>query len=194
MKGKVSVKGQIDPFDGNDTDQAKQLLKKYYEEDRIEMPYTAPEYSEEAALWAAEYLYKAVQLTVLRDAGEEVIKEHLKSYTGHTNPSAIFSADLLLRYLPQLFELAKGLAPDDILVQELRNTALQWPFSSIGIELEQPAADEIILENLSLRYAYIDRIIGAKDKQRIKNPLVTNYIHEVTGEHLCSLWPGFEKL
>ena len=97
MKGKVSVKGQIDPFESNDTNQAKQFLKKYYEEDSFEMPYTTPGYSEEAALWAAEYLYKAVQLTVLRDAGEEVIKEHLKPYAGHINPSTIFSADLEAR-------------------------------------------------------------------------------------------------
>jgi hypothetical protein len=194
LNGKVFVTGHIEAFEQKDTDEARDVLKNYYDEDLLEMPYKAPVFSEEAALWAAEYIYKAVQLTVLRDAGEEVIKDQLKAYPGQINPPAIYSGDLMLRYLPQLFQLAKGLAPHDILVRELRKTALQWPFSSVGIELGQMVIDDSLFENLSLRYAYIDRIIHEKDTQRIKNPLVVNYIHEVAGGHLSVFWPGFENL
>jgi hypothetical protein len=192
-QGKVSVQSQLAPIEQQDLEKVKLILATYYAEDIIEMPYTAPAFSEEAALWGAEYLYRAVQLTVLRDPGQEVILEQLKPYQGQIDPSAIYSADLLLRYLPRLFELAKGLAPGDLLVTELRHIALQWPFSSVGIDLDPLVDDEIIFTDISLKYAYIDRIIREKDKGRIKKPAVTNYIHEVTGEHLPVLWPGFEN-
>lgn len=187
--GKVSVKGQMESFDKEDMDEAKEILKSYYQEDITEMPYEAPQYFEEAALWAAKYLYNAVQLTVLRDEGKEIIRDQLGAYPGPKNASAIYSADLMLRYLPQLFQVVKGLAPGDVLVEELRKTAVDWPFSSVGIQLDVQINDDTLFEHLSLRYAYIDRIISEKDMQRIKEPLVLKYIQEVAGEHLDFFWP-----
>ena len=192
-KGKVSVKGRLESFEKNDLDEAKRLLKDYYDADILEMSHAVPGYSEEAALWAAEYLYKAVQLTVIRDAGKEIVEEQLKAYAGLIDVSAIFSADLMLRYLPQLFHLAKGLAPGDVLVEELRKIALQWPFSSVGVELDNEIEDDLILENPSLRVTYIDRITMEKNKQRIKKPLVENCIHEAAGQYLAVFWQGFEN-
>lgn len=193
-EGKVSVKGPLISFSEEDISEAKKILYEYYKEDIIEMPYTPPAFSENAALWAAAYLFKAIQLTVLRDAGEEMINENLKPFDDEPDASAIYSADLVLRYLPQLFELAKGLAPADKLVQALKKTAGQWPYSSVGIELNEVVEDKLIFEHPSLKYTYIDRIIQMKDKQRSKNETVTKYIHEVAGEHIALLWPRFETL
>ena len=181
-------------FSEEDISEAKKILQEYYKEDIIEMPYTPPAFSENAALWAATYLFKAIQLTVLRDGGEEMINENLKPFHHGQDASAIYSADLILRYLPQLFELAKGLAPADKLVQVLKKTAGQWPYSSVAIELNEVVEDKLIFEHPSLKYTYIDRIIQMKDKQRSKNETVTKYIHEVAGEHIALLWPRFETL
>ena len=183
-EGKVSVKGQLTLLEVEDLNESGKILHRYYQDDILEMPYTAPGFSEEAAIWGAEYLYKAVQLIVLRDVEEEMINDELKPFSGQLSPGVIYSADLMLRYLPQLFELAKGLAPGDLLVQILKNTARQWPYSSVGIELDENVDAKLILEYPSLRYTYIDRIIQANDKQRIKDPLVADYIKEVAGERL----------
>jgi|KBSSwiS6_1023812.scaffolds.fasta_scaffold25456_1 hypothetical protein len=192
-EGKVSVKTKFHLLDSNDIERSGHLLYKYYEEDKMEMAFDPPVYSEKAAIWAAEYLYKTVQFTILRDAGEDIMNGHLKSYEGEMNPSAVYSADLMLRYLPKLFELAKGLAPADILVRRLRDTAFTWPLSSVGIELGQPVNDETILSNASLTYLYIDRIIKEKDKNRLKNEGIVGGIREITGIHLKTFWPEFEN-
>ena len=192
-EGKVSVKGRLTPLEAQDISEAKKILHAYYGDDIFEMPYAAPGFSEEAAIWGAEYLYKAVQLIVLRDVEEEMFNNELKSFTGQLTPAVIYSADLMLRYLPQLFELAKGLAPGDSLVQILKNTARQWPCSSVGIEVDGTVDDKLILEYPSIRYTYIDRIIQANDKQRMKDPVVADYIKEVGGEQLSVLWPAFEN-
>ena len=54
----------------------------------------------------------------MRDAGEELILESLLPFDGDSDPSVIYSADLMLRYMPSLFELAKGPAPADVLVRD----------------------------------------------------------------------------
>jgi MoxR-vWA-beta-propeller ternary system domain bpX4 len=194
LEGKVTVSGQFLDLEQTDIVRAEQILLQYYEEDLQEMPGIAPEYSSEAALWAAQYFYSAVQLTVLRDAGEDVIKEKLKPFAGEIDSSTIYSADLIFRYLPNLFNLAKGLAPGDLLVKELMGIALAWPYSSVGIEIDERVNDDILFTNQSLKYAYLDRILKYKDKRRVINPTMENYITELTGEHISSLWPNFESV
>jgi MoxR-vWA-beta-propeller ternary system domain bpX4 len=194
LEGKVTVSGQFLDLEQTDIVRAEQILLQYYEEDLQEMPGIAPEYSSEAALWAAQYFYSAVQLTVLRDAGEDVIKEKLKPFAGEIDSSTIYSADLIFRYLPNLFNLAKGLAPGDLLVKELMGIALAWPYSSVGIEIDERVNDDILFTNQSLKYAYLDRILKYKDKSRVINPTMENYITELTGEHISSLWPNFESV
>lgn len=193
-EGKVSVTGKMTAFEPGDIEVTKRVLAQYYSDDILELPGPAISYSEGAALWAAMYFYKAVQLTVLRDLGEETIKEHMIPYAGIISEEAVYSADLVLRYLPSLFELAKGLAPADLLVKELYNTAVKWPLSSVGIQLNDAVQDEVVLLSPSLRQLYIDRIIAAKDYKRIYNKEMENYLYEVTGNHLAVLCPGFEPL
>lgn len=191
-EGKVIVNGTLIQFSENDLQATKGLLQAYYNEDKLEMALAAPDFSEEAALWAAQYFYQAVQLTINRDAGEEIVATHLPAFTGDITVETIYSADLALRYLPALFELAKGLAPGDILVTELRKTAAKWPFSSVGIELKEKVSDELIFTHASLKQAYIDRIINKKDNSRIDNEEILDCLIETTGEHLATIWPEFK--
>lgn len=193
-EGKVAVESQIDQITEEELQSTKIILQRFYKDDILERPLSAPGFLEDAALWAATYFYYAVHLTVIRDAGEEMIEEKLKPYQGNIDASAIYSADLVLRSLPQLFELAKGLAPADILVQKLRQTASQWPFSSVGLEIEEELADHsVILSHESLKIEYIDRIIQQKDQKRVSQFGLEKYIYENAGDHLNTFWPGFKK-
>ncbi len=191
-EGKVTVEGKLSSFDKEDETDSARLLEQWYEDDKTEMPYTAPLFSAEAALWAARHLYLSLQLIVIRDADEEIIRKTLQPYAGTLSPSAIYSADLTLRYLPDILLLAKGLAPADIMVKKLRETAVQWPFSSVGIEVSgEERNDDIILHHPSLRTVYIDRIISKKDTKRIDNKRITEGVREALGTYASLLWPQF---
>lgn len=193
-EGKVTVEGEITAFGNGDVQQALAVLKSYYNEDALEMPGSAPGFDPDASLWAAEYLYCCIQLTVLRDAENEKVTEHLKDFTGEITPGTIYSADLILRYLPAVFNLAKGLAPGDILVEMMKHTALQWPFSSAGMKLETEPDLSLVLSHPSLRRAYIDRVIKEKDTERLKNDVIAELVHESVGDHSRTLWPELEPL
>jgi MoxR-vWA-beta-propeller ternary system domain bpX4 len=192
--GQITVDQQDDTQAENEQDTVIHLLQQYYLQDSLEMPYTAPEFDKEAAYWAAEYLYQAIILTVNRDADPDAIKEKLKPYPGTMHAGAIYSADLLLRNLPRLLHLVKGLAPADILVQELNTTAAAWPFSSVGIELNNVTNEALIFSHPSLRTAYVDRIIAAKDRKRADNPMVIEQIKATAGEYMNRIWPEAELI
>ena len=193
-RGKVTVAGRIGSFADDDLRAAETLLRHYYEEDVLDMPGTAPAFLPEAALWGARYFYHAVQLAVLRDLGEEVVRGYLQDYPGPRTPEAVYSVDLTFRYLPDLLRLARGLAPDDVLVAALQRTALDWPFSSVGGETAGDVAPGVILAHPSLRTAYVDRIIREKDAGRLAAPELPGHVRAALGGHAARWWPEFESL
>ena len=193
-EGSVTVNGHLSAFDEDDLEDSLQLLRGYYEEDIIHMPSVAPAFSEAATAWAAKHLYLSLQLTVLSDVSTAVINENLKPFDGELTPENIYSADLVLRYVPDVFNLAKGLAPADIMVTKMIETAVQWPFSSVGMQLEQDVDDTVILSHPSLRIAYTDRIIKTKDIKRVTNDNIRESVMEALGNYASVLWPDFYEL
>jgi hypothetical protein len=191
QEGKVSIESTLSPIEPADLEVTKQLLLDFYNEDRLEMPYEVPAWSEKAALWAAKYFYQATQFTIVRDADIEAIEETLNPFPSEIRAEEIYSADLVLRHLPELYDLTKGLAPADKLVKNLLVQAICWPFSSVGIKLEGEINDKVILANASLRQTYIDRIIYKKDISRVNKGTET-YLLETAGEYLSTFWPGYE--
>jgi hypothetical protein len=194
QQGKVTVASGIIPFSAEDVQQAMEGLQQYYSHDILEQSGKPPHFHATAALWAASYLYRAVQLALLRDAGDDMVNKLLTPFDGEITAEAIYSVDLCFRYLPDLLGLAKGLAPDDVLVKCLQQAAVQWPFSSVGMPVDVETGIDIILSNDSLRQTYIDRIITSRDIKRSKNELVNERIMEALGDHHATLWPGFEPL
>lgn len=193
--GSVTVAPKIIPFSADDLKQATIHLQQYQEDDTADMPYSAPEPDLAAALWAAEYLYRTVQFILIRNLDENALHNCIQPYTGNMTPAAAYSADLTLRYLPDLLNLAKGLSPDDPLVKQMRATAATWPLSAAAIN-DMPAGENlsVILSHPSLRQAYVDRIIYAGNKEKCSHPDCLPLVREALGAHTATLWPQFEPL
>ena len=192
QQGKVIVAGQVIPFTEEDAQQTTQHLRAFYDHQLPELTGRVPAFQPEAAVWGAIYLYRAVQLTVLRELGEDAVNGLLTPFTGAVSPETILSVDVSFRFLPNLLGLAKGLAPEDALVKLIQAAAIQWPFSSVGMKVEGEMNIDVIMQDACLRRAYIDRIIEARDKSRCNNELVNEYIKEALGHHGQLLWPGWE--
>lgn len=188
-QGTVSVQAATTSFSEDDKKETIKILQQYYSEDILEMPGAAPAFDEAAALWASMFFYNAVHFTVLRDEEETVVKETLHVFAGPINAGAIYSADLILRYLPALVQLAKGLSPADILVKVLEQTGAEWPFSSTGIEIAVAKNEAGIFTHPSLAIAYTDRLIAAKDITRTYDDALQQHILSATGLHLKKFWP-----
>ncbi|OQP65945.1 hypothetical protein A3860_15255 [Niastella vici] len=184
--------GQVIPFSAEDIEAATQCLHQQYNYQAQELTGPIPAFHAGAAIWAAGFLYRAVQLTMLRDLGEDVVNGLLLPFNGPVSPETILSVDISFRNLPNLLGLAKGLAPEDVLVKRLQAAATEWPFSSVGMKVEGIMNMDAIMNNACLRRAYIDRIIEARDSRRCNNVQVNEYIKEALGDHGQLLWPGWE--
>jgi hypothetical protein len=125
-----------------------------------------------------------------------VVKALLAPYpeTTHSeppSPEAIYSVDLTFRHLPDVFKFAKGLAPDDILVTILKENAVFWNFSSVGMDVGADIAHGNVLAHPSLRIAYIDRIIEAKDIKRVNSDAMREGVETALGDYAPQLWADF---
>ncbi|MEM6964483.1 MAG: hypothetical protein AAF573_06940 [Bacteroidota bacterium] len=190
--GDVTVAHKIAPFSTEDEEEAQRTLRFYYEKDTLEMPLQAPNFHEEAATWAARYVYRAIQFLVMRDINEAEIQKYLTPFPNSKTPAIIYSADLTFRYLGDLLNLAKGLAPDDFLVKKIKQTAAEFPLSSVGIPLQGEPNLEIVLNHPSLRIAYGDRVIRQKDKKRIENEETKIIVKELLGNHAPTFWDALK--
>jgi MoxR-vWA-beta-propeller ternary system domain bpX4 len=144
----------------------------------------APLFSNEAALWAARLFYHLCQFTVCRDIGEEQIRVQCTiPCPAPRGPAIDWSADLSLRHLPKVFELARHTSSGDPLVQQLKVIATEWPLSSVGIPgLNNPRIDSFI-GHPTLRRLYVDRIIACGDVSRLGNASVDDTLRADLGVH-----------
>jgi len=188
QNGEVQVAEKIQPFSKQELTAAALLLETEYERQRPKMPIGMPNFDEKSALWGATFLYRAAQLTLMRDAEEQTVEKELPLIIGKKTPSILYSTDIALRYLPDLFRMAKGLAPDDILVKKIKTVAELFPFSSVGIPIEKTENHPIILNHSALKLAYLDRILAKKDRKRVKTFELEPYLKEYLGEYLEDFW------
>jgi hypothetical protein len=189
--GAVTLAGRPAPFAEADLAAAGQLLRAYHADDALELPHHAPDFDAPAALWAAGVLYHTIQLALVRELDEAAIHEYLPDYPREATPAAVYSADLCLRYLPDLLRLARGLAPADALVSRLLRLARHWPLSFDGPAPPDEAAEARVLGHPALRQEYVDRLIRRRDRARAEQPRLRPLVLAALGQHAATLWPEF---
>ncbi|RYY53840.1 MAG: hypothetical protein EOO09_16575 [Chitinophagaceae bacterium] len=189
--GEVTVPAVLVEISADDLAETGRLLERFYLEDSLELAGTAPSLNIEASIRAAQYVFYAAHLIINRDAGEEEVRKRLVTPDATQTPSAMYSVDLVFRHLPALLNLAKGLAPSDILVTLIRDELKSWPLSAVGAGIAGDTNDTL-LQHGSLRTLYTDRIIFYKEKTMASGP-VLEQIKAVTGEYPGKFWPGFDN-
>jgi hypothetical protein len=84
---------------------------------------------------AAEFLRQASWALVNRDERARELKRRLKLPGPAVTPSQHLSADLVLRYVPQVLRRARGLDSSDPMVEILAQALRSWPLSGVLSDL-----------------------------------------------------------
>lgn len=152
---------------------------------RIDAPAGLPELDLPAAVWAAERLYAACALFVYRDLDAHEVQQRLAVACPSPidRPSTHYAVDLTFRHLPELVQLARGLSPDDMLVQHLHTLAAAWPLSSVGMRGLGEVEVTPLCANDGLRRLYVDRVLRHDDRARAADPRIARAIAAAVGEH-----------
>ncbi len=186
--GSVVLSPVLVPFEQQDKAATAALLEKYHRWDAMSMPMAAPGFHAAAAIWAAAYVCRALQFLMVRNLDEDQIKAYLQPFPMPITDEAIYSADICLRHLPDIYSFARALSPSDPLVLNMQSTAMAWPFSAVGIDVEGILATS----HPSLQLAYADRVLAAHDRKRAAEPSLNLRLQAALGAHGKRFWADFE--
>ena len=133
--GVVSLSSNIAPNDSQ-VNQATDVLCDFEKKWRVEMPGNCPMFDLEVGNWAGFSFFRACQFLYFRDIGpDEVAATFSIECPMATTPAKHYSVDLVFRFLPDLWRIAKTLSSDDLLTKQLRRWCFEWPISSVGIDV-----------------------------------------------------------
>lgn len=182
-------------FKGEDDALVKDFLQIEFDIESENHPYTTPKYNAEAALWAAKIVYTSCQILLYRAHKEAELTNLLPTFPQTITKDAILSADLCLRFLPQVLEDSKMIDIEDPMIPILESILQQWHYSGIGLKLTLENLDFFpILMHPCLEQLYIDRVIEKKDRKRAELPQIAEKIRATLGNYTESYWIEFKKL
>lgn len=151
---------------------------------RQELALPLPAFSAESALWAARLWYQLCRFVVCRDLGEDEINAACSvTCPEGRGPETDWSADLTLRHLPRMFQLARHLSNADPLLKSMRGIAVAWPLSSVGIPDLENLSVKSFIHDSGLRRLYCDRIIATGDVSRLGDQRVDDALRADLGLH-----------
>ena len=175
----------LEDLSGAGTPAETELLLQLDHATRLNAPPNLPEFSQAPAQWAAKTLYRACQFLVCHEIGyETIIQVFAEQCPAPRCPATDYSADLVLRYLPDLFKLAQNMSADNPLLDGLRELGQHWPLSSVGMPNLNSSIDlSSFIEHPSLRQIYADRILARQDLSRIAPPPVEEALKASMGAY-----------
>jgi hypothetical protein len=177
--GRVRV-GREEPVPG-DVDRVLEELDRAV---RADGPADLPGFDPVAARWGAAMLQRGCALFAHRDLGAEAVAAFAAAPwpSPAAAPSTHYSADLALRHLPELFDLGRGLAPGDPLLEALARLGRELPLSSVGIAgLGEPDPGALCASR-GLLSLYVDRILRCDDASRLADPRVAAAVAQALGD------------
>jgi hypothetical protein len=159
-----------------------QFLNTEYEKEKKEYPLLAPDFDADAAFWAAKTVYISAQLLLYRANKETDLPQLLPDFGQEQTAEAILSADLCLRFLPDIITHLQLIDPEDALLPLLQKIIHQWHYSGIAGELSTEHLDfEPVMHNPCLWHLYIDRVIAYQKKNLANLPILRDKIKASLG-------------
>lgn len=166
------------------------FLKDEYETECLHYPYIAPEFNSEAAFYGAMVLFFSCQMLLYRDKKVEEFYNLIPAHNTVPDASHYLSADLCLRFMPQVLVGLRAIDVDDPLITIIDKILLKFSYSGIGEKVVIDAIDfENIIQNKCLHQLYINRVIERKAMKWAMHKQIKQGILETTGMYAKLYWP-----
>ncbi|CAD0223743.1 hypothetical protein KYG33_18700 [Chryseobacterium sp. D764] len=145
--------------------------------------------NKETAVWAAKILYHSAQLYLIRENTEKNIVNLIPAFKGSRDVSSTLSADLSLRFLPQVIVALNSVDPEDPLIAMLEDILTQFHYSGIGYDLDLKNVNwKEELKDKTYRKLYLERIVEKKDYKLAEIPFINKLITAEFGIYKDAFW------
>jgi hypothetical protein len=144
-----------------DRAEAGALLRRAHADCRLDVAGPLLPFDADAALSAAERVWWACWFLVQRGEPPEELDRCLAPLPAPTAAAQHLSADLTLRFLPQVHRRARALAADDPLTRRLEDILRRWPLSGVLADVgEAPLTPVEFAGHPGLLLLYAERLAG----------------------------------
>ncbi|SEM66034.1 hypothetical protein SAMN05421856_105131 [Chryseobacterium taichungense] len=168
---------------------AAEYLETEFEKERLEFLSDTISYDKEAAIWAAKVLYHSAQLYLIRENTAKDLNKLIPPFNGKRDVSAILSADLSLRFVPQIILALQRADPEDRLIKLLENILIRFHYSAVGFDLELGNISwEEELKDNTYRKLYLEKIVEKKSYQLAEIPYINKLLISEFGLHKDVFW------
>lgn len=177
---------QISP---QEEEEAGDYFETEFEKERLEFLSDQLSCNKEAAVWAAKVFYHSAQLYLIRENTEKNIEKLIPGFKGIRDISSILSADLSLRFLPQVIIALNTVDPEDPLIAMLENILTEFHYSGIGYDLDLKDVNwQEELADKTYRKLYLERIVEKKDYKLAEIPFINKLLTAEFGMHKNAFW------
>lgn len=195
-EGEVILYENIPDIHPDEVEKTLRFLEDEYNQEKCTYPLLeqSPVFDGEAAIWAARIFYYSSQLLLFREQSNNEVRSLIQPYNKQITPSAILSADLILRFMPDLLSELKLIDDTDVLIDWLENILNTFHYSAVGyhLENEEPLNFDIVDQDMCLKQLYIDRVIDRNHLELSRLPALHDAIEAQLGIYQKELWNKFE--
>lgn len=187
--GTVTVFSNLHEISKKEEQEAGDYFETEFEKERLEFLSGDNHCNKEAAVWAAKVLYFSTQLYLIRKNTAKDLDKLIPKPKTTPDISSILSADLSLRFLPQIIPLLQTADPEDPLVKILEEILLQFHYSGIGYQLDLEKVNwEKDLKDRTYRKLYLERIVEKKAYELAEIPYINQLLIAEFGLHKNAFW------
>ncbi len=155
--GQIVFRSAKAPQDGP-TEQDMAVLAEAFDTFALSVAGAPIAFDPPTACEAAELVRQSGWALVHREDRLADLKRRLKMTGPPRTASQHLSADLMLRYLPQILKRARGLDPSDPLIELLGGILRRWPLSGVLSDVEESPLIALDLgEHPGLLLLYVER-------------------------------------
>jgi hypothetical protein len=143
-------------FQAVDASEARSLLQKAFGIYRLNIAGPAIVFEKTTALAAAECVWHACWFLLHHGEPDEEVWRRVRMPVRPSRADQHLSADLMLRFLPKIYQRAQALCPEDPLCDCLVTVLREWPLSGVLSEITEPPLTPLDLDHhpgLMLLYA-----------------------------------------
>lgn len=168
------------------------FLQSEYEREATDYPFEAPSFHQDAAIWGAKTLYFASQLLLYREDKPAELREIVPGFSGTINAGALLSADLCLRFLPQVILQLIVIDAEDPLAGILNEYLKKFHYSAVGYDIDLDNTNWDMLENECLNQLYLDRVTERKAAKWASIPAIRAGLFANMGQYKNDFWRNID--
>lgn len=188
-EGTLTIFSDFKTLSEKEEKEAGDFFESEFEKERLDFLSNKIPFNKEAAIWAAKILYHSAQLYLIRKDTAKDLEKLIPQYQDEKDVSSILSADLSLRFLPQLLDALQIADSTDPLVKILENILQQFHYSGIGLDLNLENINwEEELKNKTYRKLYLERIVEKKAYSLAEIPYINQLLIAEFGMYKDIFW------